>query len=131
MRAELAPPLAARGGVASRDACVSVWTHHTHQGLHIEDNQFREPLPAGAPCWANLVELLLDWGDALRGPSVLTAASRLTRLVLSDHLATLWTPGGGQLVPPAELADALLAAAAAHPSLRCAQLPWVHGCMAA
>lgn len=60
----------------------------------------------------------MDWGDALRSPPALSTATRLTRLVLNNHLATTWGAGGQQLVPPADLAQPLLSAVAAHPTLR-------------
>ena len=87
------------------------------QGLHLEGNPWRVQLPP-APCFGRLLELLLDWKDALRSPGVLRCATALTRLVLTDHSAVVLSPPAGRLVLGAETADALLDALASLPRLQ-------------
>ena len=82
------------------------------QGLHIEDNLLAQGL-ASLPCLANLVELLLDWKDALRDPAALRACTRLTRLSLHNHGVFM-----GAVGLPALWGDHLLDTLAAMPSLR-------------
>lgn len=89
------------------------------QGLHLEDNELTGELPL-APYLVSLRELLLDWSTALDASAALAAATHLTRLVLSGHRAVDPDPAHAQglRIRPAAAAEPLLAALAAHPSLR-------------
>lgn len=86
------------------------------QGLHIEDNPLARRL-APHPCFFNLLELLLDWKDALSAYDALRACTRLTRLTLTNH-AVYGTTATGSVPLPAAFGDRLLGALAAMPSLR-------------
>ncbi|EFN58226.1 hypothetical protein CHLNCDRAFT_142110 [Chlorella variabilis] len=83
------------------------------RGLHLEENGLLE-LPAGAPCWGDLRELVVDWHAALGSPAALRGATRLTRLVL--NVDSPEEPTG--YVGPSEAGEHLLQALAALPGLR-------------
>ena len=87
------------------------------QGLHIEDNPFAQRLPP-APCLLNLVELLLDWKDALRSPDALRACTRLSRLSLHNHAVWAVTVAGQHCGLGADWGGPLLEALAALPALQ-------------
>lgn len=104
--------------IAAREPqpCTQPSARTALQGLHIEDNPLARRL-GPHPCFHNLVELLLDWKDALSAYDALHACTRLTRLTLTNH-TVYGTTDTGSVPLPATFGDRLLDALAAMPSLQ-------------